>query len=78
MYPSGLVLAHQIVDLKQRLIEHQRLLGRVRVLLLEGKAAKALEELRDVVVVYDEQGLVFGRLLDSMRRAYGIDEKETK
>ena len=58
MYPSGLHLVEQIVELKQRLIAYEKLLGPVRVALISGEADLALHILRDVVVVYGLDGPV--------------------
>jgi hypothetical protein len=57
----SLAMANHILNLKTRLLAHQRVLGEVRVLLIKGDARAALDALDDVVVSYTPEGPV-GRL----------------
>jgi hypothetical protein len=63
---SGLALAHHIVDLKLRLIAHQRVLGAVKVALHQKKRGSlqvAKTALAPVQVSYDDHGPI-GRLVE--------------
>ena len=62
---SGLAMANHIIDLKLRLIAHQRVLGQVKVALhrkQRGSVQAAKAALAPIHVGYDDQGPI-GRLL---------------